>query len=507
MATRVATRASRRTTSASSRSSTLVGAADNQAFVRLDAAVPDHGVDVSDVFARPNTAPTSPSGTSSRRPTAAASASPGTVFRRDDSPAYQRRHRRVVDAFGPALPRLGRLALGEKIGAPNLFDGTTITGDASGDEDGGRRPPDTAAPALERRGVPRRASQAARWPRWRALPQRRRVAGPRQRPETDPLRVTFRARNVRRPRSRQLNQAHKNKVNEMTPWTREEGSRVVAGGGDDSVRPENPRNRSPPILGPVEDAGDPKRETVEAVLVRETVRGEADGDGAGSSRAGPLLTSTLGTPPTRRLPPTPLSRTRAAVTLRSAPSSGSAACPRSAEDGAASALGVGSAPPTTPRSRPRFHLRALDNLFLRLGGHRARLTPGALGALGRPKDRRPHDGPVRVVPTTKVRPRRSRPRRGRASRARCPSLRRLGRGSRHGDRGFERVESDTQPPRARAAHGDAARRAAATSSSRRAATRRPVDRHLEIAAVSPRAADAEYRRLAERQSQGSRSAR
>ena len=123
----------------------LVGAAENQGLVHLDVPIADHGVDVSDVFG-PEHGPDVTLRHLLAQTHGGGEVSPGTVFRRDDSPAYLDVIARLLEnASGRPFPAFARLALGEKIGAPNLFDGTTIPGDASGDGDGGRRPPDTAA--------------------------------------------------------------------------------------------------------------------------------------------------------------------------------------------------------------------------------------------------------------------------------------------------------------------------------------------------------------------------
>ena len=255
----------------------LVGAAENQGLVHLDVPIADHGVDVSDVFG-PEHGPDITLRHLLAQTHGGGEVSPGTVFRRDDSPAYLDVIARLLEnASGRPFPASARLALGEKIGAPNLFDGTTIPGDASGDEDGGRRPPDTAAGRSNAAGYLVRRSRdgqgGAALPQRRAWPDRDGV--PRQILSARFVRETF------TPAFPQLNQAHG-----LAAWLHgpvDARRRVLSsGGGDDGVRriretarrthPRSRRRRA--------------RETVEAVLVRETVRGEADGDGAGSSRAG-----------------------------------------------------------------------------------------------------------------------------------------------------------------------------------------------------------------------------
>ena len=311
----------------------LVGAAENQGLVHLDVPIADHGVDVSDVFG-PEHGPDITLRHLLAQTHGGGEVSPGTVFRRDDSPAYLDVIARLLEnASGRPFPAFARLALGEKIGAPNLFDGTTIPGDASGDEDGGRRPPDIAAGRSNAAGYLRAtcgemAKVAQLFLNDGAWPDRDGV--PRQILSARFVRETF------TPAFPQLNQAHG-----LAAWLHG----PVDARGAACCRPvagmtacgESAKPLDGPILGPVEDEENrnakPSRRSSYAKPSAAKQTGMAPGPRERVALALGNDGSAIFIAPQSNVAAVTLGRTVA----------GSAACPLSAEDVAASALGVGSA--------------------------------------------------------------------------------------------------------------------------------------------------------------------
>ena len=311
----------------------LVGAAENQGLVHLDVPIADHGVDISDVFG-PEHGPVVTLRHLLAQTHGGGEVPPGSVFRRDDSPAFLDVIVRLLETVsGRPFPAFARLALGEKIGAPNLFDGRTVPGDAIGDGDDAVSvfvPGDAAgrsnAAGYLRATCGEMAKVAQLFLNDGAFPDRDGV--PRQILSARFVRETF------TPAFPELNQAHG-----LAAWLHG----PVDARGAACCRPvtgmtacgESAAPLDGPILGPVEDE-DEETETENAAkssATRFSSLARAPGPRERVAIALGNDGSAIFIAPRSNVAAVTLGRTIA----------GSAACPLSAEDVAASALGVGSA--------------------------------------------------------------------------------------------------------------------------------------------------------------------